>query len=146
MPGVLTVGCKLPNGITIRKYVLKERPEQKPGGGTVMIMAPEFTGETITIKGNAVAFGVIPEHATVGGYALTPNVDADSFEQWLKDNANSDLVRNKIIVSHTKDTAGLARENKDRRTGLEPRDPDRPGVGIGLKPGETIGALTPGAS
>lgn len=110
MPGFVTVACKTPMGLILE---LKGRPQ-------------------VTIKGFSIPYGTVPSYPLVGGYALTPNVDADFFEEWMKVNANLDLVRKHFIFAHAKssDASAQAREMAAEKSGLEPIDPDKPADGI----------------
>ena len=115
MSGFCTVACKLPFPLLLR---LPGRPE-------------------VEIKGFSIPYGVSAQMSIVGGYALTPNVDADFFEEWMMVNENLDLVKNKLIFASAKasDATAQAREMSETKSGLEPINPDKPGKGL-----ETVGA------
>ncbi len=110
MPGTCTVALKLPNGLVLE---LPGRP-------------------TITVRGFAVPYGVAPALSIIGGYALTPNVDADFFEEWLLVNENLELVKKGLIFAHAKasDASAQAREFAELRSGLEALDSEKPGTGL----------------
>jgi hypothetical protein len=63
----------------------------------------------------------------VGGYAVTHGVSKDAWDSWFALNKNSDMVRNKIIFAHEKESYGNgeANENRDRQTGHEPLRTDK---------------------
>jgi len=112
MPTV-TVACKLPNGLFL-----------------------ELEGrERVVLKGTAVPHGFPP--VDVGGYALTPNVDADFFVEWMAEYKNYAPVREGLIYAYAKpqDATARAMEMRDLKSGLEPLDPDKPGPGL-----ERVGA------
>jgi 2,3-bisphosphoglycerate-independent phosphoglycerate mutase len=115
MPGTVTVGCKLPNGLHL---------DLKNEAGARI-------GERVTLRGFSVPYGM-PALSIVGGYALTPNVDADYFEKWMKANENSDLVKKGFIFAHVKmgDASAQAKEMAAEKSGLEPMDPEKPGKGL----------------
>lgn len=97
----VTVACKLPNGLEI-----------------------EHRGHTVVLAG-------ANSSTAVGGYGLTPNVDADWFEDWMAGNLDHPAVKNNIIFANTPaQAADEAKEKKGVKTGLEPVDPDNPGEGI----------------
>lgn len=121
----ISVGCKLPNGLRLRNFRMIESSEPMMGGGRRQIKVAEHIGEDIILHGTATPFGVAPKWLIVDGYAITPNVDKDAFMLWLKDNANSPLVKNKIVIYHEKadHVTGQAAELTKVRSGLEPLDP-----------------------
>lgn len=96
---------------------------------TVMVK----TGPIHVIRGNAYPAGTVPKGFPKAPvmiddtpYALTPKVDAEFFAEWLKQNAETDLVRNKLIRAHHSldHLEGEALETKKVRSGLEPVDPE----------------------
>jgi hypothetical protein len=123
VPGTVTIACKLPNGLILRVFKLEKSQEATPLGQHDIDIARD-TGKRITIAGNAAPHGKSPLAPISGGYALTHNVDADTWEQWLAANINSDLVRNKMIFAHAKQNEldAEARANETRLSGLERLD------------------------
>lgn len=120
----VTVACKLPNGLILRTFDMVKTTEPAPGGTRDFEIARPREGQ-VFINGSRTPPGVQVDHAHVGGYALTTGVDAAFFELWMKQNAESDIVRNKLIFAHATDTAAVAKENKSRKSGLEPLDPNK---------------------
>lgn len=122
MSGTVTVACKMPNGLILQNYRMTEQPVPVMGGGMRMEKIAQKTGPAVKINGPATPVGMAPRAPMVGGYALTHNVDADVWEQWLANNLESDLVKNKIIFAHEKkaDTSAQAREQRSVLSGLEP--------------------------
>ena len=59
-----------------------------------------------------------------GGYALTPNVPADTALAYMEQNKSSDLVKNNLIFIHEKPeyVEKRAKELKATKSGLEPLD------------------------
>jgi hypothetical protein len=104
----VTVACKLPNGLHLD---LKGR-------------------DRVTVRGPAVEWGKAP--IAVGGYALTPDVDADHWAAWLALYKDAPFVKNRYIFAFPKpaDATSAALEMKDEKCGLEPLDPDKPGPGL----------------
>jgi hypothetical protein len=110
---------------------MQEKPEPAPGGGYRMVPTATVHGDTVFIKGNAYAANApLPDYPIVGGAALTFNVDADFFAEWMKQNADAEIVKKGLIFAHAKDTAGLARESAGLKSGLERIDPDALGKGL----------------
>lgn len=101
MAKTVTVACKLPNGLVI-----------------------DHKGREVVLTGaNA--------PTSVGGFGLTPNVDADWFDDWMASNLDMPVVANEIIFANTAEKAGdEAKEKKGIKTGLEPVDADKLGEGI----------------
>lgn len=128
--GTVTVACKMPNGVQLRVFRMVEQAELVMGGGTRMTQRAEPIGNPVILKGNAIPFGVTPEHKIIGGYALTEDVDAQFFRKWLEQNADSALVQNKLVFAWEKVSTveGQAREQALLRSGLEPEDPENPRV------------------
>jgi hypothetical protein len=123
MGGTVTVACKLPNGLHIENRTADaSSPSGYGAPARVTLVGSEHRRDEM---GN-------PIHAweMSNTFGLTPNVDADFFDQWMKENAESPLVKNRIVFAHGKDTRGMTAEFKDVKTGLEGLDPKAPGPGI----------------
>lgn len=120
----LTVGCKLPHGLKLRIFRSEDIEVPNLGGGTRMEKRAVQVGETVTLKGNAVVFGVIPEHLITGGFAMTSGVDADFFREWMRQNKDSDVVKQGLIFAQEKadDASAEAQEKRGLRSGLEQID------------------------
>ena len=106
------------------------------GGGTRIEKRGVKVGDGIEINGPAVPFGKAPSFVVAGGYALTPNVPADFYAEWFKQNRESDLVKNNIVyaLERSADVATKAREQKEVVSGLEPLTPDAdPRIPKGVK-------------
>jgi hypothetical protein len=110
MAGLVTVACKLPKGLILE---IAGRPR-------------------VTVNGFSTPYGVVPQHTIIGGYGLTPNVDADFFEEWMMLNEGLDLVKNRFIFAYPKtaDASANAKEMAAEKSGLEALDPDNPGRGL----------------
>jgi hypothetical protein len=122
MPGTITVACKLPHGLVLQLCRMEERQEPVMGGGTRVQSVAARVGKRVTIKGYAHEINETPNAPIIGGYALTHNVDADFFEEWLKQNAEHDAVKNKLVFAHAKPDVvqSEARNAAKVRNGLEP--------------------------
>lgn len=119
----VTVACKIPNGL-----IAEVRPE---GGGpsTRVTFIGSGQARRMDSEGN-----VVTETANVMlGYGLTPNVDQSFWDAWVKDNADSKLVKEMMIFAMPKAeaTRDAARDvGTAVKTGLEALDPNRPPKGI----------------
>jgi hypothetical protein len=88
-------------------------------------------GPVAIIEGTAYPVGQVPDGMrprprVVVGYALTPNVSKDLYDAWAKENADSALIRNKLIFAYEQRDAveGAAKDLKDIDSGLGPLIPD----------------------
>ena len=122
--GTVTVACKIPAGIWMRVFEKDEYDMPVLGGGTRKESRALPKGEPIKINGPAVPFGKVPPFMIKGGYALTPNVPADIAQEFMRQNANSDMVKNNLIFIHEKHEYAekRAKELKAVKSGLEPLD------------------------
>jgi|SRR5580700_25691 hypothetical protein len=156
--GTVTVACNVATtGIVLQLYEFEESEEPVLGGGTRVRKVAVAVGDPITIFGTSVAKGVVPRCEILMGYALTKNVDAQFIKKWLKDNAQSPLVKNGCIHAWAtnRDNRNWTKENESRRSGLQPivpgvddkgrpldlRVPRRRNTGIG-----NVGAITQGVA
>lgn len=121
--GTVTVCCNIPNGLLLHLYDFEKDYEPVLGGGQREIKRAVRRTET-----PVVIFGpkrdVKIEYLIVGNYALTPNVDAAFFSEWLEQNKNSPLVKNGCIYALADEASARdwAKENEARKSGLEPLD------------------------
>jgi hypothetical protein len=121
----VTVACKLPNGLILRVFSWAEQDLPILGGGfkTEKVSIP--MGEPVLVHGTAFPYGELPKVLIVGGYALTPNVDADFWDLWLEQNKSSDLVRKNQVRAMEKpdDASAWAKDHATVQSGLEPINP-----------------------
>jgi hypothetical protein len=128
----VTVACKVPIGIELQLQRKSQVPEPVMNTGAVrMVDRWEKYGRTIAVFGPAYPVGQTPrgmwdKPAIHGGYALTPNVPADFWDEWLEQNRENPVVTAGLIFAHARreNTIAEAREKKDLRSGLEPLNPD----------------------
>lgn len=103
-----------------------KREELVLGGGVKEYEIGQETGDPrVFIHGPAYAPGDIPKTMIYNGYALTPNVPEAFWNEWLEQNRDTELVRNKLIFAQYRndDLLAATRENEERKTGLEELDP-----------------------
>lgn len=127
----VTVACKLPHGLILRLYRMNEFDEPVLGGGTRRGKIAEQVGDEVRIKGYAVPRGMDHTTRIIGGnigFALTPGVPRDFFEEWLRQYADLPAVKQGLIFASDKvDTIEKkAKERSKLRNGLEPIDPKNP--------------------
>lgn len=132
MPGTVTVACKLPNGLHLRLFNMETYNEPVMGGGTREAKRAVQNGGRVTLNGFSHRFDKAPEWGIVGGYGITHGVDADFFKEWVAQNADSNLVKNKIVFAHGQEASikSMAVEHKAVKSGMERLDPDNLPTGI----------------
>lgn len=139
----VTVVCRYPAGIILQAFAKTTQNEPVMGGGSREVIVHERVGEPFVVKGPVVNTGAyrqageFPE-GIVGGAMLNPGVPRDLWENWLYHNRESHLVVNRLVfAAESYDrAAAMAREDRDRKSGLEPLDPDNPSR---RNPGEYAG-------
>ena len=126
----VNVACKVQTGLELQLQKETTWPENTPSG-TVMRTRFDKVGPTVTVRGPAQPNGPRPRGypappLIVGGYAITPNVDADFFEEWMRQNKDAPYVTNKMIFAHASrdHVKGDAKDNKGTRSGFEPLNPE----------------------
>ena len=132
MGGTVSVGCKLPAGLVLQVFEVRDGTELVMGGGVRTIKVHHRLDKKVHLNGSATVFGVTSEHQIVGGYGITEGVDSDFFELWQRQNADSDIVQRRLVFACPKNDAVMteARATKDTRTGLEPIDQNNLPKGI----------------
>jgi len=97
----------------------------------------------VYIKGSAVEVGLPSERRTTqdlstpallvpGGFALTPNVDAEFWKAWSTAYASMEVLKKGLLFAMPKqqDAQARAKDMAKEKTGLEPVDPDHMGDGL----------------
>lgn len=125
MASTVSVACKLPNGLFLRLFEMVEYDEPVMGGGTKTAKRAVQKGGTVRLNGNAVPFGKMVSYPIIAGYAMT-TVDADFWAEWLRQNADHDAVRNRLVFANEKPDVvnGRAKEHAELQSGLQPLEPD----------------------
>ncbi|EOB5436647.1 hypothetical protein [Yersinia enterocolitica] len=102
MSEVLTVGCKLPNGLVL-----------------------EQDGYQVELNGSNSSL-------VFGGYGLTEGVNKDAFDKWLSVHKNQPYVKNDLVFAQAKTNSAQAKasENAKVKSGLEGLPQDKPMPGI----------------
>lgn len=126
MPGTVTVALKLPHGLICRLHTMVDVEEPLPGGGTKTVKRAQPTGVTFKLNGylRPARGDEPPPPAMPGAFALTHNIDKDTFEEWMRQNQDLDLVKNKLIFASEKAdyVRREAHEHEGLKCGLEPID------------------------
>jgi hypothetical protein len=128
-PEVVSVACKMPNGLILRGMTEVVISELVQGGGARDVKQYVPNGEQIILGGTAARVGdPRPPLLTASGYRVTHNVPKDLWDAWFEANKNSDLVKNRIVFGHS-DNASVEKFGRTHDavvTGLEGVDPKNP--------------------
>jgi hypothetical protein len=145
-----TVASKLQGDLLLRVFDWIETPEQILGGGSRIVKVGKACPGDVLIKGVSQYRGlgvqrnlnptftkrglVIPTDVDIdliGGYRLTRNVNKEFFETWLAQNADADMVQNKLIFCFPdkSDAVACAKEHAKTESGFEP-------LNLAMSPGE----------
>jgi len=119
--------CKHPPGLILKIWEREDHDVSVLGGGLKTEGRSVAVGDPVRIFGPAVPFGREARCRIVKGYALTPNVPGDFAREWLKQNAKSDLVKNKLVMFHDSEQKAVAWAKEmggDVRSGLEQLNPE----------------------
>lgn len=124
------VACKLGvAGYQIQLSKLVDKFEQNMQGGRSVREAERY-GPVVVLRGTAYPRGTPPEGfppppLIVGGAALNYGIDAEWFEEWLRQHERDPIVTNRMVFAHEKEDAviGAAKEMTSIQSGLEPINP-----------------------
>jgi len=127
---VVTVACKLPNGLILRTF--KKEKFQRPviGGGMREVEEYQPDGRQFMVNGNTAPYAkplldangdaIMLEQS----FALTPNIPKDFWDLWFEQNKNSEVVKKGFIFASPKqlEIRAQAKAYRDEKHGLEPID------------------------
>jgi hypothetical protein len=132
----VTVACKIPTGMKLQLQKPVERMEDGPLGPKPKTYWA-FYGKPFYVHGPSYPVGTIPkgfpkQPINEGGYALTPGIPLDFWEQWLEQNKNSSFVvppdgaeRGMIYADEELESVvAVAREHEKMLSGMEPISQD----------------------
>ncbi|QCE32893.1 hypothetical protein FAI41_04410 [Acetobacteraceae bacterium] len=126
MADQITVFCRLPNGIILSLFPEGEAQRRASSNKNKnLVLNPMREIGKITLNGATdSSSGYIAERNLMLGKAGRTLVDKDFWEAWLRQNENSDLVRENLIFAEAKSSKGEAKlkEFATEKTGLEPRE------------------------
>lgn len=135
MAELVTVACKHPHGIHLD---LMGDPEIFTGpNGEKHVVANLL--KRVTVRGSADARRLENDGKIVGevghvigNYGLTPNIDKDFWDAWLKQNESYPMVKNGLLFAMPQ-LNSVKSEAKSRaavESGLEPINPAKPGADL----------------
>jgi len=120
--GVVTVACKIPNGLLLRVGEWVTSQQHVFGGGVRDVKEWVSDGQVVEIKGPGGRLSDDPDSPTAIGYALTYNVNAEFMAKWFEENKSHNAVLNGQIF-YAADRSRLTdqcKTTKGKRTGYEP--------------------------
>jgi len=131
----VTVACKVETGLVLQLQRQVDRLVDTPKGPETKQFWVK-TGQGYEIHGPAIPRGQMPKGyrppIIVGGYALTPGIPADFWEQWLEQNKNSTYCApvggsdHGFIFAYPdlESATSAAEENEALLTGFQPLSTD----------------------
>lgn len=128
----VTVGCKLPNGLTLRVFDWHSYEEPNSGGKMRKIARQRVEAGEHTLNGNVFSMEALQSgditHRVAGGFGITTGVPRDFWDLWMEQNKGTQIVREGLVFAYESEQGAVskAREYEGLRSGLEPIDPDRP--------------------
>ena len=126
MPGLVTVASKLPHALVLELEDETKENEPLLGGGSRPVKRWRKNGNAVTINGMALPFNAPYSPTVQNGVGLTFGVDADFFNEWLKQKKDYPPVVAGMIYAETstEKAIGHAQEIAGLKSGFEPVDPD----------------------
>lgn len=127
MADTVIVLCRYTHGITLRLSAAGEAErraqlskEDRPD------RSPTRVVQQVTLNGANKAPDYHPKDNVMLGRVGRTVVDKSFWDAWLKQNADSDLVKNQVVFAELTDTRANAKaaEFKAEKTGFEPLDPE----------------------
>ena len=130
----VVVACKIPTGIQLQHQEKVKRHVDTKGGIEIVDMWVK-RGKVYHCHGPAYPAlppdGYPEKPIIVGGYAMTPGIPTEFWNDWLKQNASADYVKGDMIMAHDslESATAWAKEHAKSRSGLEPisREVDKTG-------------------
>lgn len=125
----VVIACKIAGGIVIRGFEWEDFDEPNPSGVTRRIKRAVEVGRFVIKGPNSTLApmspaGRFPLLVNSGGYAMTPGVPRELWEQWVATNRDSPIVKNRLIFAANSEDRALdeGRELQKQLSGLEPID------------------------
>jgi len=124
----VTVASKLPMSMILALHTRVTKHEAIVGGGSreFDIYEKRFGAPEFTIFGNSHPQNQGPKAQIVGGYALTPGIPKDFWDEWCLQNNGHVALTNKMLFAHTEmaSVTSQATDMQNERSGLERINPD----------------------
>lgn len=123
---VVSIACKIPMGMTLQVYqkitvprlteakILRDVDEWSPFGKEYRVYGPSHPQD-----GG-------PHCLIVGDYAITPNIPKEHWDLWYSQHRGDAMVINRLIFANSSSKVnGQAREQKELKSGMERKDPNK---------------------
>jgi len=141
----VVVGLKHPSGLILQGFKKKKVNVATPMGFREEEIY-DRVGNPFPLKGNAQMLDLhhrLGMQFDSGGYAITPGVPADLWEQWLTFNIDSPLVTEELIFAEDDEASARAhgRELAKKRSGLEAIDPEHPELHLPKGKNKNVSAI-----
>lgn len=127
----VTVACKIPGGLELQLCRQEGYSEDQKDGRVVARTRWVKHGQVYVVRGPAYPNGPVPRGmprppTLAGGYALTPGIPLDFWNEWVEQNKDSQFVVGGMIRAEERraDMVSVAREHRAERSGLEPMAQD----------------------
>lgn len=118
---VCVVLCKLTNGLIIESgYTVKNGNLARLADYKRVVLAGA-NKQILAFASQSEQVPVSPKHLRAG---ITVNVDEAFFDKWVKDHADSHIVRNKLIwkAKSLAEAQAMVMDDAERKTGWEARE------------------------
>lgn len=123
----VTIACKLPNGLRLDVGVGEQRQSVTVRGNRLATNPDGLPIQSHEIAGNPLS------SMLADSYGLTPNVPADFWAAWVKENADYIPYKRGMIFAQGEAASAKAQARElyaEVKTGLEPMDREKPAPGI----------------
>jgi hypothetical protein len=135
IPETVSVASRLPQDLVCQLWDMVETSEPQFGGGHKTVKVAKRRGQPVIIEGyNRDATGSRLHPIVNPGYRVTRKVSGAFWHEWLKQNVDSDIVRNNLVFAHA-DVEGFVRERESGQKDGMPVSGFEPLV-MNRKPGE----------
>lgn len=123
----VVVASKAPFDIILKLYDFVERSEPVMGGGlrTFKQAQERLSAKSFIVQGNSWAQNQGPHQQIVGGYAITHGIPKAFWDEWLEQNQDLDMVKNKMIFAHAEaaSVTSKATDQDEIKSNIERLDP-----------------------
>ena len=122
----VSIACKIPMGLILHVFKKSITPTKMESGAIRDVEGYDRFGKEYRIYGPSHPQDGGPHCLIVGDYAITPNIPKEHWDLWFAQHRNDDMVINRMIFANsTSKVGGQAKEQKDLKSGLERRDPNK---------------------
>ncbi len=112
---------------------MAKNPNSAPASAANLVIGCKLPhGLILTVGGTSVTLNGTNSTDIIGGYGLTPDVDAAFFDAWCKENHQHPSLAGGFIFAQetTAEAKAQAKDNAENENGFEGIDPKKPGMGV----------------